>query len=576
MKKLFTILFALVVFLFWMFVLPYHVLYQEEIQIFPYTWLHFKQSLAFPGGVASYLGEFFVQFFHVAWLGALLLAVLTALAQVQSWRVISSVKATAGDVWYPLSFIPAVCFWAFLCGAGNLVSALVAFLLICETAVIVCKSKRDKLWLPAIALAYYLAGPMAFILAVVALVVIFTKRSAKRSAKVLDAALIILTCVLVAGVSVIIFTQYPVKSLLCGVEYSHIPGQYTASFWTAVFSLPAVLLVSLLPVGKRLRNKTKIYVLVAVSVVISLASYAYVKKHCSKDMERIYAYDYLAAGRQWDKILAMAEKKTPKTPSEVICLNLALVMKGESGNRLFEFYQAGIPGLFPNYDTYVFLKFTGSEALYQAGLLNMALHYSFEAYQTFPGGRESARHIKRMAEVNMIKGAEDVAEKYLKVLSHTLFYRKWAKKYLQDQSLMLEDAEYSRLAGCRNSDPDIFDDMYDYPKQAILRSQVSKSGKPDESFRYLLAYDLLAKDVESLASDIRLAKIDGPVPELYQEALLVPWITAGGKADYDRDFVSDKVLAKAQAFLKDLQTGRTTSYMKGHYGKTFWFYYASK
>ena len=100
--------------------------------------------------------------------------------------------------------------------------------------------------------------------------------------------------------------------------------------------------------------------------------------------------------------------------------------------------------------------------------------------------------------------------------------------------------------------------------------------QPDESFRYLLAYDLLAKDVESLASDIRLAKIDGPVPELYQEALLVPWITAGGKADYDRDFVSDKVLAKAQAFLKDLQTGRTTSYMKGHYGKTFWFYYASK
>ncbi|MBR5174845.1 MAG: hypothetical protein IKW89_02815 [Bacteroidales bacterium] len=576
MKKIFTILFALVVFLFWMFVLPYHVLYQEEIQIFPYTWLHLKQCLAFPGGVASYLGEFFVQFFHVAWLGALLLAVLTALAQVQSWRVVSSVKADVNDAWYPLSFIPAVCFWAFLCGAGNLVSALVAFLLICEVALIVCKSKCDKLWLPAIALAYYLAGPMAFILAVVALADIFTARSAKRSDKVLDTVLTILTCVLVAGVSISIFTQYPVKSLLCGIEYSHIPGQYTASFWTAVFSLPVVLLVSLLLGRKPLANKTRIYVLIAVSAVISLASYAYVKKHCSKDMERIYAYDYHAANRQWDKILAMAEKKTPRTPSEVICLNLALVMKGESGDRLFEFFQSGIPGLFPNYDTYVFLKFTGSEALYQAGLLNMALHYAFEAYQTFPGGRESARHIKRMAEVNMIKGTEDVAEKYLKVLSHTLFYRKWAKKYLQDQSLMLEDAEYSRLAGCRNSASDIFDDMYDYPKQAILRDQVAKSGKADESYHYLLAYDLLAKDTESLASDIRLAKIEGPVPELYQEALLVPWITAGGNADYDRDLVSDTVLAKAQAFVKDLQTGRTVSYMKVHYGKTFWFYYSSK
>ncbi len=567
MRKLFTILFALVVFLFWMFVLPYHVLYQEEIQIFPYTWQHLRQCLAFPGGVASYLGEFFVQFFHVSWLGALLLAVLTALAQVQSWRLVKS---------YPLSFIPAVCFWAFLCDAGNLVSALVAYLLICETAVIVRKTRRELLWLPAIALMYYIAGPMAFILVVVALADVFTSKSLKKNSKLLYAALIVLTSVLVAGASISVFRQYPVKSLLFGVEYSHIPGQYMPSFWTAVFSLPAILLVSMLVGRISLKDKARVPILVAVYAVIAIASFAYVKGHCSKDMESIYAYDYLATNRQWDKILEMAEKKTPRTPSEVICLNLALVMKGESGDRLFEFFQSGIPGLFPNYDTYVFLKFTGSEALYQAGLLNMALHYSFEAYQTFPGGRESARHLKRMAEVNMIKGVEDVAEKYLKVLSHTLFYGKWAKKYLQDQSLIMEDTEYSRLAGCLNSDPDIFDDMYDFPKQAILRSQVAKSGKADESYHYLLAYDLLDRDPESLASDIRLAKIEGPVPELYQEALLVPWITAGGKADYDKDLVSDKVLEKAQAFLNDLQTGRTIPYMRARYGKTFWFYYSSK
>ena len=423
---------------------------------------------------------------------------------------------------------------------------------------------------------YYIAGPMAFILVVVALADVFTSKSLKKNSKLLYAALIVLTSVLVAGASISVFRQYPVKSLLFGVEYSHIPGQYMPSFWTAVFSLPAILLVSMLVGRISLKDKARVPILVAVYAVIAIASFAYVKGHCSKDMESIYAYDYLATNRQWDKILEMAEKKTPRTPSEVICLNLALVMKGESGDRLFEFFQSGIPGLFPNYDTYVFLKFTGSEALYQAGLLNMALHYSFEAYQTFPGGRESARHLKRMAEVNMIKGVEDVAEKYLKVLSHTLFYGKWAKKYLQDQSLIMEDTEYSRLAGCLNSDPDIFDDMYDFPKQAILRSQVAKSGKADESYHYLLAYDLLDRDPESLASDIRLAKIEGPVPELYQEALLVPWITAGGKADYDKDLVSDKVLEKAQAFLNDLQTGRTIPYMRARYGKTFWFYYSSK
>ena len=149
----------------------------------------------------------------------------------------------------------------------------------------------------------------------------------------LDAVLTIFTCVLVAGISISVFTQYPVKRLLCGVEYSHIPGQYTASFWTSVISLPVILLFIILLGGKPLKNKTRISVLVAVSAVIALASLVYVKNHCSKDMESIYAYDYHAANRQWDKIIAMAEKKTPRTPAEVICLNLALVMKGDSAEH---------------------------------------------------------------------------------------------------------------------------------------------------------------------------------------------------------------------------------------------------
>lgn len=575
MKKLFSALFALVVFLFWMFVLPYHVHYQEEIQIFPYTWLHLKQCLCYPGGLASYLAEFCVQFFYIGWLGALILAALLCLLQLETWRVVKVFNPSASVAWYPVSFIPAVCSLAFLCDAGNLPSAIVALILVCE-AFVQIRSSRLTFWVLSVVVMYYLAGPFAFILALCGIVKLGTDKSHKLAYRVLFGVVMVFTCVLVIAVSASVFLKYPVRYLTLGVEYSHIPGQYTASFWTLCASIPAVVAFVLVTSTIKLTSRTQLVVLVALSLVVAAGSYAYVNKHVSKEMESIYAYDYCAANRQWDTILQMAEKKTPRTPSEVICLNLALVMTGESGDRLFDFFQSGIPGLFPNYDTYVFLKFTGAEALYQAGLLNMALHYSFEAYQTFPGGRESARHLKRMAEVNMIKGVEDVAEKYLKLLSRTLFYGAWAREYLNDQSLIAENPEYLRLLGCRNSDPDIFDDMYDFPKQAILRSQVAKSGKADQSYHYLLAYDLLDKDPESFASDFGLAAQDSPIPEIYQEALLVPWITAGGHAEYDADLISPKVLGKAQAFLKDLQTGRTTAYMKTHYGRTFWFYYSSK
>lgn len=560
------------IFLFWQLKLPYHLHYQESTQMFQFTASHFLESFGYPGGLASLLGGFLVQFFAVGWLGALLMALCAVGLQALTWKVMKRMRPGVDDAFFPLSFIPAACSVAFMCDAGNLLSAVVALLMVCGAWLVAGGKHGVAVDIALTVLLYYLCGPMAYVFVLLA---VLGSVISKGSGKFLRPLALLCTVALMLLASRWIFGQYPFRSLSLGVGYSYEALKYTASYWVMMASVPVLALLALLLPGKALKKGG--WVLWALLVlVVAGGAYKYVGKHCSKELESVYAYDYMASQRDWEGILERAGNNVPRTPAEVTCLNLALVMSGQSGDHLFDYFQAGIQGLFPNYDTYMFLKMTGSEALYQAGLLNMALHYSYESLQTFPGFRGSARHLKRMAEISMITGDRDVAVRYLKMLTSTLFYSGWARKHLADAQAWKADEEYARLAQYRNFEDRIVDDMYDVPKQEVLRTQVGAVGKADASYHYLLAYDLLSKDIEAFKADLELVEHGSGLPTVYQQALLLPWMMGGGQGAPDVEGVSDELKAMAGNFMADLQARKSGSYMKARYGKTVWWYFASK
>ena len=71
-----SVLVGIGVFLFWYVAYPYALSYQEQYQLFLWTWDYFVERISVPGGFADWLGEFIVQFYYIEWLGALLLALL--------------------------------------------------------------------------------------------------------------------------------------------------------------------------------------------------------------------------------------------------------------------------------------------------------------------------------------------------------------------------------------------------------------------------------------------------------------------------------------------------------------------
>jgi hypothetical protein len=136
MKKFNAILsglFCIGMFLFWWLLYPQWLSYQEQNQLFLWTWDYLAERLSVAGGLADWLGECLTQFFYIPWLGAALMALLMTGIQLLTARLC---KFRSG-AWYPLSFAPSL---LLLCHLGDMevlpsyAAALLIALLFCPCA----------------------------------------------------------------------------------------------------------------------------------------------------------------------------------------------------------------------------------------------------------------------------------------------------------------------------------------------------------------------------------------------------------------------------------------------------------
>jgi len=184
--------------------------------------------------------------------------------------------------------------------------------------------------------------------------------------------------------------------------------------------------------------------------------------------------------------------------------------------------------------------------------------------------------MKRVAEIDLINGRYPTAKRFLKELSHTLFYRKWAKKYLNDPQAISSDPEYARLLQYRDHSEWLYSDSSDDDKREMLRNIVEKDGQYSVPFEYLIAYDLLARDLFSLRTHLFLGKFKGEVPPLVQQAVAM-FDGAFFEVDpHEQALVSQSVRDEYNEFRTALLEGKTGNEIKSRFGKTYWYYYSQK
>ena len=563
---LMTLLAGAAIYVFFAFRYPYHLHFQEQYQLFEWTWPYFASVVRVPGGLADWLGRCLTQFFYYAPLGAVLMALLLSGVQLLCLAVCR--RRTLGL--YALSFLPAALLLAFCCDENALVGAVVALLLSLAAAALCQRIRRDRVRRTAavllIPLLYLACGPLCGAFTLVMLPAEAFRPGRKPWAFCLLLPLVTVLCPLIASG---LFPYVPGR-FFTGIHYYRYHNLVPFLLWAS--ALGAVL-PALFSCFRGVRFLTRPVAGLLAFVLVAAFGCGITLRAADDAKEEWMRYDFMVRMQMWNRIMLSADRRNPDNPKTVSCLNLALSKTGRMADSQFEYFQNGPQGLIPDFHGDYTNPVSTSEIFWHLGMVNSAQRFAFEAQEAIPDFQKSARLYRRLAETNLVNGDWDVARKYLKALQNTVFYRQWADETLElmDQGTIFDARpELARVRQFRLKEHDFLFSVTEMDSMLGLLKVENPENRM--ALDYLMGWCLLRKDLDRFVEVISL--VDAPVmPKSYQEALLLRWVHTHTDFNGLPSYLSPVLAQRMGAFIADLQARKPEEQMRAKFGDTYWFYY---
>ncbi len=566
-QPLLTLLFGVAAFMFWWLRYPSALAFQEQMQLFLFDGSYLASRLSEPGGVARYVAEFLTQFDNVVALGAAIIAVLYMLIQRLTWRLMRP----AHEMWYALSFIPVVMIWLLMGDENVLLTTPVAFVLSLAAMLACPKNQRLRIAYLVVGLPviYWIVGPLSVIVGLYVALMPEAGGKVKWWKRAALALLALVYSYVFVAVSAVLM-PYPRLRLLLGMGYYRfveaLPYLMVAA---AVVCLFLSLAGEWLKKGFLKSRQTLWGVLGC--VVLAIVTAVLVPVYYDQQKYDLMEYDYLVRGNKWDAIIAKSQQNQTRLPMSVCATNLALAMKGQLGDRAFEFYQRGIGGLLPPFErNFVSLHLTG-EAYFQLGLVNTAQRFAFEAMEAIPNYNKSGRAVKRLAETNLINGQYEVARKYLKMLKKTIFYRNWAKRteaLLGDETAISQHPVYGRMRKMRLDEDFLFSE---YEIDKICGRLFVHNNQNNVAMQYLILSPLLQGEIDKFVSYIQIVQEKTRYnPRACQEAIAYTFMRNGQNPP--QGLVNPMIVQQLQRFVQTYKNAGKGSPELQEFKNTVWYY----
>ena len=488
-----TLVVGVSVFLFWWLCYPHALSYQEQYQLFLWTGDYFLQDIRQVGGLADWLGEFFVQFYYVEWVGALVLALLFVAFFLLTTKVVD-------DIWYAL--IPAVLLHVHMGDESVLLSYVVALLLAMSMSLVMRKTHYlfDLLTVPVL---YLLIGPATWLYVGLRLI----QRKDWRTAGFL---LYLLTIQLV--VSHRLLSQWPFVTSMCGINYYRIPLQVPP----LQVLIPIIILV-LAAWGHKFGTYDR-WRVAALAMIAAMCIFF----RFDEDKYELIRQDYLVRNERWQEVISRAERHQVPVNFSSECVNLSLAMTGQLSQRQFAFFQSGEDALIMPMVRDLTSNLPTMEAFYRLGMVNESMRYAFDLQESILNGKKSGRLTKRIAECCIINGKYAVAEKYLNLLEQSLFYREWAKDaktYLGNEAWIDAHPQWGKIRKLRYQN----DFLYNYGElDKMLGNLFINNPENKMALDYFLAQLLLKGDMAGFQQYLPWAQHYGGyavMPYTYQDVV---------------------------------------------------------
>jgi len=574
LQVLLSLAFAVGVTCFFALLYPHHLHFQEQYQLFQFDWNYAFDLLSVPGGLAEWLSRFCVQFFLSAWAGAAIIALVLTVIQRQAAGLIKE------KCLYGLSFVPSVLLFFFLFDENAKFGAVWAILLSLIAVGGLCKVRN--LWLQ-FALFYVLTVPVYWAAGPVS--VVFISLSLFRLLPALNqqkglfwavsafAATLLFAGVIPSAAHHVV--NYELIRFYYGILYHNDWMHASALLWTAAWLLSFLPLIQLL-LRKPLPKKTSVICSISVpTLVMALICWLFQIHYNPRD-ESVMKYDFMARFQQWNRILLTSREKTPNNQIEVTALNLALGLRAQLSEHMFEYRQNGLSGLLPVFERDPVSPLTTSEVYYHLGMINTAQRYVFEAQEAIPSYQKSARCYKRLAQTNLILGNYEVSRKYLLALQKTLLYRNWANETLAllgDEEAINNHPEYGNLR------KNIIDQNFFFSDSEVpqMLGQLLMANRQNRlAYEYLEAAYLLSGNLEDFVKCLNVGQELGykNMPKHFQEAYILWWSRDHTPDEKAPSHVSPSCLQGLNQYYSMAQNpGVSNDALARQYGRTYWHYF---
>ena len=564
----------------------------QELNLFLYTPLFFKQQLVVAGGMLTWAGTYFTQFFYHPWIGALLLCLWTALLMWLTAKTFS-IKG----LWMPLLLIPVALvlltdfdlgYWLyylklrghfFICVMGTSIAVALTWLYR------VLPVQRHTFMAIAAVVAYPIAG--FYGLLAVALMGIIAWRLPDSS---LTQRLIatVFSIVLIAFVPLIYYRMvyYQANSDLIwwqALPIFNLTGTFSARYWPYILLSLFLALLAATYKSERPEPMKKTWQKVAFQIACTAGiafgcwHFWYKDTTFHEEIEMNACVDHC----DWEGVLQLVRKHEGE-PTRMIVMykNLALFKLGRAGNEMYN-YPDGSKAPVCDFD--IRMTQLGGKNLYLFyGLPNYCYRWCLEDGVEY-GWR--AEYLKFLVRCSLLNGEWQVARKYIDLLKQTRYHGEWARQYEmmatpEVNQLTAQDPNLGAIRRLMEGN-DLLGSDQSLIELFLLNTQAFRVTNDVVCAELALLSALQLKDIPAFwraFNQYALLKKDGQIARHYQEAAFL-YGNLEHNVDISRMPFDPSIPATYKAFMQMAQQyqGMTEEQLKDimrpRFGNTFFYNY---
>ena len=555
---IFTIILVTGCFFYFWYVVPYHIGFKEQMQIFVFSSSYILSYFSKPAVLACLGGDFLTQFLYFKAGGA---AIVTLLLATEWWLTFLTLKrfsfksqptTFSEETLCVVAFLPVIIEWISIPNHLFSLDLSISFIIALSTFLIYAKTSGKVSIITGILLIptlYIIAGASVFLFFIL---VILYDIYGGRSRYIYWAVF--------SGVAISL-------PLLIRYLYLLTPSQaYLYPFSTIMQELSLVTAAIVVLLFVCFRNvKLKIpQPIITLIVLISLLITGLVKT-MDKNQENLFGIFIEAYHKNWDLVLSIAQK-TEYNPIATSYTNIALSQQSLLGDQLMDFYKPYTNGVKRLSSIYNVIEMIASnDVFFHIGDMDMA-HRAAKVSMIFTPRKRSARLIERLVEINLSINDIPTANKYIRMLESTLFHK--IKTENGNPSVQQREPVIYRENILRKEN--------NISESLVLLVESNTANLPAVNF--LLCSYLINRNIFSFfeAYTSYYKEKTNRVPKVYAEALMI-YFTETGTMDKATEYGIPPEITQSFNEYNQLyeQSLENLTFMLQKYPDSYWPYYQS-